>query len=268
MLCEWLSSRLSRSASRAVRQLGYADELAALAARHRRCALPWQPHLEATRRVLQEQGKRHGCGEGHALILGAGLLADIPWEDLAGHYAGLRLVDAAFPPATRLLAARQRDRLQPVLHDLTGIIDRLGCVGVDAQPCDRLPGRLLQGVSWIASVNCLSQLPLAPAAWLLQRGVCEDAVESLGRAIITAHLRQLETAGCPCCLIAERDDRRFGRDGHSIGRTDYGPLLDPWLRATGAKLLAEWDWQVHPPGELADGETETRRVAAWALATP
>lgn len=268
MLREWWTSRLSRTASSAARRLGYPDELAALAARHRRCKATWRPHLEATRRTLLEQGRCHGDRQGCALILGAGLLEDIPWRDLLEHFGMLRLVDAVFPLTTRRLATRQRGRLELMAHDLTGVIDALAAGRTTPIPSDRMPPALLQDVAWIASVNCLTQLPLAPVAWLLKQGSCETAAEAHGQAIIAAHLEQLTTAGPPCCLISERADRRYDRAGGILAATDYGPLLDPRLAASGARLLEAWDWLVHPPGELANGETEIRRVAAWALAIP
>lgn len=268
MLREWLSSQFTQTTSPAARRLGYADEVAALAARHRRCAQAWHPHVESTRRVLLEQGRRHGQQSALGLLLGAGLLNDIPWEGLAGHFARLNLVDAAFPAATLRLAARYSGRLRLIAHDLTGVVDKLESEGAAAIPDDRLSEAMLEGVHWIASVNCLTQLPLLPVAWALQRGIDEAAAEALGQAIIAAHLRQLEATRRPCCIIAEREDHRYDRDGRRIGHTDYGPLLDRWLQDNHATLLAEWDWQVHPPAELPRGETETRRVAAWSVATP
>lgn len=265
MLREWLSSCLTRVASPAARRLGYAAEMAALAARHRRCRRHWQPHLAATRQILAEQAARHRDPQDRALILGGGLLLDIPWSELTLHFDRLRLADAAFAPATRWLALchRQRLELQPI--DLTGLLPRIGAGLPAGKPSETLPPKLLADVGWIASVNCLSQLPLLPLAWLLRQGSGEAEAEALGRAILVAHLRQMLASGRPGRLIAEAEDHRYDRFGRCLERTDYRPLLEPILHRANARLLREWDWLVHPPGELADGAYEIRRVTAWAF---
>jgi hypothetical protein len=115
----------------------------------------------------------------------------------------------------------------------------------------------------MASVDCLTQLPLLPASWLLRKGESESSVENFGRALMEAHIEQLSAPGVPVCLIAELEDRRTGSRGRVLDRTDYRPWLLPPLENRQARAVAEWEWLTHPEGELRDGSSEIRTVSAW-----
>jgi hypothetical protein len=266
MLREWLASLTVSTASAAAKRLGYGKELAALQVRHARCARAWEPHLANSRKALLDAGAANSKPERDAVIFGGGVLADIPAVELLDHFRRICLVDVAFLRSTRRLAHASKGRIVLVPADVTGVCEqafRATGIPAPAPLANRLPPELIDEMAWVASVNCLTQLPLLPVRWLLRRGIDEAELERFGLDILLGHFQLLASLRRPWCLITEMADERFDRAGVLVGQTDYTPLLLPWLKREKARLSAEWDWWVHPRGELADGESELRRVEVW-----
>ncbi len=268
MLAELLIALRCRTASHAARRLGYAREIAAIEVRHARLADAWRSHVSQTRSALAQAAESARNPEGIALILGAGVMHDLPLSDFEQHFSETWLVDIAFSPATWSAARRSKGRLRCVHCDTTGIVDAIAERPrdlVDLVIATGLPLAPPERLSFIASVNCLTQLPLLPAAWLLRHGVDDDKAERIAERLMLAHLEQLATPGVPACLISERADARMARDAQCVARTDYMPLIAPALADLGAIERAQWTWQVHPAGELPRGESEARTVSVWTF---
>jgi hypothetical protein len=266
MLIELFESLRARTPGRAARKLGYAREAAALAARHRRLERAWSGHVCATQNALLASAWEAANENGVGIAIGAGTLGDISLSDLTSCFGEVWLVDIAFARAARAWAARMGGRVRCVCVDITGLVDAL--YATPKTPPDeaiprRLPLELPHNLAWIASVNCLAQIPLPLAAWLLRHGEDEAAVEAFGCGLMRAHTEQLSAPGVPVCLITEMEDKRFGPRGKLLDRTDYRPLLAPLLEARGAAEASRWEWRTYPPGELAGGEWETRNMSAW-----
>ncbi|WP_026602061.1 hypothetical protein [Methylomonas sp. 11b] len=252
-----------RAVSREARILGYAREMAALQARHRRCRQAWHPHILATKRaVLKAAQGRHNQG-GAALIIGGGSAHDLPIKALLQQFEQIVLLDIAFSYRTRRLAKIWPGRVFCHLHDVTGTVDWLAQhrqippqALVNKPPHPTLPIK----PHWIASVNCLTQLPLLPLDWLATTAPEPAQLETFGRALILAHLNWLDSWQAPVCLITEIEDQHHGRNG-IIDRTDYRPIMAGYIQH--ADQLASWNWTVNPPGEMADGMWESQTVAAY-----
>jgi hypothetical protein len=266
MFRELVESRLVRTFGRAARTLNYPRETAALEARHRRLGVAWASHVCATQNALLAAAVEAEDDNGAALIIGAGVAQDLSLSDLASCFREVWLVDAVFSRQTLNRIKPWRGRIRCVVADVTGLIEtvwRHREVPASADIPRRLPFAPPANLRWIASVNCLTQLPLPLARWLLKRHAPDGEVERFGRDLMTAHIEQLDACGVPVCLITELEDRRLGRRGQVLDTTDFRPLLVPPLQAVGAELASEWDWWVHPPGELPGGESELRHIAAW-----
>jgi hypothetical protein len=268
MILEWIDSLLVTTPGRAVRRLGYAREAAALEARHRRCRAAWSEHLCATQSALLHAADRAANRHGTALVVGAGVIHDISLQDLLACFGAVWLVDLAFTRQTRASARAMGPRVRCLQADVSGVIGVLseGRAPLSSIPLpNRLPLPLPENLAWIASVNCLTQLPLIPAARLIRLGRSDAEVEAFGRTIMVRHIEMIGSAGVPACLISEIEDSRWGLRGRILEKTDYRPVLEPVLESHGATSFAQWDWPVHPPGELPGGESELRRVVAWEL---
>lgn len=111
-----------------LRKQGYASSGMGILERYRRATAYWEPHLANNRRALLAIAERLGseCG-GTLLVLGAGRLLDVPWEQLFPRFERVALFDADFtivPYVERLVAARAPALPKPVFEigDLTGSV--------------------------------------------------------------------------------------------------------------------------------------------------
>jgi hypothetical protein len=125
-----------------------------------------------------------------------------------------------------------------------------------------MPSRFLDEprIDWVASANLLSQLARLP---LLRLGsLCPDCppdrLEDYGVELMRKHLEYLSRFGRPVCLLADLEQCLHAASGDLLERRDYRPLL------AGRQPDAEWDWELAPAGELADGRYARHRVAAFS----
>ena len=104
---------------RHLRQMGYVRELRALRARRNRCRNAWHSHLEHTRAVILDAAAR--CEQRRSpLVVGSGLLFDIPLEALSRQFEIVVLVDIVHAWSVHRQAARLSNvRLLPL--DVTGV---------------------------------------------------------------------------------------------------------------------------------------------------
>ena len=267
MLQELLEALFVRTTGHSARRLGYARETAALRVRHRRLAEQWAAHVCATQSALLSSAYEHGDEYGVALLIGGGVIEDISLTDLLAYFREVWLLDIAFSRQALEQARRiGGGRIRCIPLDISGVVDwvaRNKKIPPEERMARRLPLQLPDNFAWIASVNCLTQLPLLPVGWLLRHGEDEARVEAFGRSLIAAHLAQLKAAGVPVCLITEMEDRRYLSNRKLRDSTDYRPLVLPFLEGASALCQSSWEWETHPPGELPGGEWEKRLVSAW-----
>jgi len=242
------------------RRLGYLHQAVALRARHRRCRAHWRPHLDACHRLILDA--MAGCtGRRRAVVLGSGLLLEVPVAELAAAFDEVVLVDAV-----HLLPERWRLRRWPgvrtVEDDVTGVVARLPAGGA-LPPAEVLPrGRpaRLAGLEFdfAVSANLLSQLPLLPLRFLETRRSLRDgaARAAMARALIERHLEGLCDLAPVSCLITDRESLIC--DGEAVlDRDDLlsGVILPPPDR--------EWLWDIAPRPELYRTHDVRHRVAGY-----
>lgn len=91
--------------------------------RYKRVAAHWQTHLEKSRRLILQAAL---ISEQHrkAVVLGSGLLLDVPLETLSRQYQEVILIDIA-----HLTTVRQRcktlNNVTLLEHDITGLSDSM-----------------------------------------------------------------------------------------------------------------------------------------------
>ena len=249
-LLHWIVQPASLSA----RRLGYAGDSVRLASRSRRCRAAWAPHLAAAKDVMRA-AMRDLPRRDIVVVLGSGLLDDVPIDDLAAGFRRVVLVDAVHPWRGRWRARRHPD-VSRLVHDLSGTRDLLLGRGDAFGPM--LPP-VCQEADLVVSANLLSQLPLLPVARLEaagRLGPFTDA-EAFGRRIVAAHLDALAGLSARICLVTDRDETEENRDGRVLERIDLLFGVDP-----GPARL-EWDWVLAPFGEEARDRRLVHRVGAW-----
>lgn len=252
MLAEALAWLLTPTSATA-RRMGHLAESIAIAARHRRCRAAWAPHLAASHRALLDSAQR-APSHRRALVLGSGHLLDVPLAELAMLFEEVWLVDIVQPWSSRH-QARRYDNVRLIERDLTECLDRM-----PAEPC--LPSGFLDDgrISWVASVNLLSQLASLPQGWLHERrpDLAESAVSRYGEALMANHLEWLSRFRAPVCLLADIEQTTLDAHGIVLDGQDFRPLLADW------RVLSEWRWDLAPTGELTGGQSAFHRVAALA----
>ncbi|AWN47732.1 hypothetical protein DK419_16585 [Methylobacterium terrae] len=236
------------------RRLGYVGDSVRLASRSRRCRAPWAPHLaaaKATVRAAIEGLARRDT----AVVLGSGLLDDVPIDALASAFRRVVLVDAVHPWRARW-RARRHPNVSRVTHDLSGAQGLL--LGARDAFGPLLPP-VCRGADLVVSANLLSQLPILPVARLEAAGrigAWTDP-EAFGRRIVAAHLDALAGLSARICLVTDRDEAEEDRYGRVRERIDLLYGIDP------GPAPREWDWELAPFGEAYRDRRLVHRVSAW-----
>jgi hypothetical protein len=242
-----------------LRRLGYLGELIGIAARHRRCRAAWAEHLANSRAVIEE-AIALTPGRARAVVLGSGLLADVPLAALAAAFAEVVLIDLVHLRATRRLVRGYR-RVRLVEADVTGILEPLARAPLSL-PAPRATLGIDAEADLVVSANLLSQLPILPIVWLdrqraLGAALSAEAIVAYGRALIEDHLALLGRLPGVVALTTDVERLNFAAD-----RPDALPLEreDALLGATLPWSGRSWIWRIAPAPELGPGLNRYHRV--------
>jgi hypothetical protein len=235
-------------------RLGLKGDAVALWSRATRCRAAWAPHearCHATiRAAMADLDRPHT-----ALVLGSGLVRDVPLDDLVERFEHVVLVDAV-----HLWPARRRARhpkVELVTADLSGVAAWLA--GQADGRLDPLAAfRDDPRIEFVVSANMLSQLPMAVEAWRERHpGRLKGLPADMVRRIVAWHLEDLAGLRGRVCLLTDVRHREIARDGKVIDETD---LLE-------GETLPEpddaWDWEVAPRGEVSRTASHVHRVHAF-----
>lgn len=270
MLAEALLYACARLAGQRNRH-GHLAEQVAIWARHRRQRQAWAEHLTRARALCLAAAQ--ACTQRRtALVLGAGVLFDVPLERLSALFTRVVLADMAFLPGTVRLAKRLGN-VELVTADLSACLGALP----DAQAlAARTPAPTpdlslgLPDLDYVHSANLLSQLPLhAVAAFSGQNQTAharEEDIEAFAASLVAAHLCALRALPCPASLVADTCERTLADDGTLHSEIDllYGVPL--------ALQGQTWTWRLAPRGEISPSLHIERQVLGApdirAAATP
>ncbi|PDT18240.1 hypothetical protein CO670_02195 [Rhizobium sp. J15] len=217
-----------------------------------RCARDWAEHEEMSRNAIRAAtaGLRQ---KRTAVVLGSGLLRDVPIEELARDFDTVVLVDLVHLASVRLwLTAKGYRNVRLIERDLSGY-DELAA-GKEPEPLGFL--RSVPYLDLVVSANLLSQIGRGVKRRYETEtaGIPADAVERL----IAAHLAGLSGLACRHCLVTDIAYAVIDRTGKTHEEADllYG-VLPPPAKAT-------WTWPVAPLGEESrDYRIEHKVIAAW-----
>lgn len=253
-LFEYLTTPCSWTA----RKLGYLNGQLGIKVRHRQCRRAWKDHLERTKQVIRTAVL--DCPQCRkAVVLGSGLLLDVPLADLAASFEEVILVDVVHPLSVYLTALKYRN-VKLVRMDVTATAAALAEAAKD--PRKPLPHAVPQmfcddpRVDYVVSVNLLSQLPYVPAYYLEKRSRPEAEVEAYGRDLIESHLDYLRRLPGVVTLITDVEKLKVDPAGEVVERFDilYG--------ATVTGTTQEWTWEHVPLKHLSPDFAYHRRVCA------
>lgn len=254
-----LAEYLLTPCSFAMRRLGYLRGQLGIKVRHRQCRRAWQTHLQRTQAVIRAASL--DCPQRRkAVILGSGLLLDVPLADLASTFREVILVDVVHPLRAYLTALRYRN-VRLVRADVSETVVELARIAHAPQaPLPRSKPMLFcddEEVDFVASVNLLSQLPYIPALYLSKAAPRpEQEIDDYARDLIESHLDYLQRLPGVVTLITDIEKLQLDAEGREVDRFDilYGVTL-PWLGE-------EWTWEHVPLKHLSREFAYHRRVRA------
>lgn len=237
-----------------------------LKARARRCRTAWAEH-EARTCAAIDHAIDGVAGRRTAVVLGSGLLRDVPLDRLSNMFKRVVLVDICHLPSVRLkLLLRRYPNVRLMTRDISGY-DRLAeqsriklatgqdDLGVRLDPLGFL--RKIDELDLVISANVLSQIAEGAAVRLTakdgqRRIMPDDAVTEL----VAGHLDGLAQLPCKTVIVTDVAYERRRRDGTVAQRFDllYG--------VTPPAALDRWEWTVAPFGEESPDEERVHMVIA------
>jgi hypothetical protein len=255
MLAE-LVLTLATPAERMTRQLGLRRESIALWARGLRQRRVWAEHHRRSQAVVTAAigalARRRTV-----VVLGSGLVRDVPLDALCSSFAQVILVDAVHLPQVRLRMALRRN-VTLLTRDLSGVMGWLaGERDGRADPLGDLVAD--ESVDLVVSANLLSQLAWPIEDWLDENPARAAALPAdLPARCIAWHLDDLTRFRARVCLVSDVEMIERDRTGTVTDRLDLtrGVALPP--------ADESWDWTVAPFGEAGRDREAVHKVCAWA----
>ncbi len=257
-----LISYLTTPCPRYARKLGYLKEIIAIQARFQRVQPAWLPHTQHTKQFILRIAKQ--CQQSRkVLVLGSGVLADIPIKQLAKQFEQVILLDLA-----HLRSVRRQVKKYPNVHlQICDILDfqasLLNCrLDNQADLQTLMPSfpTLPIDTDLVISANILSQLPVLPRNYIEKRAPhLIPHLDGWCRTIIQQHVHYLSQLPCRSCLITDTKHTLVNHQYEIQYEMDmlYGTELPNPQR--------HWSWQIAPQGEMSNNQMLHTRVVAYSL---
>ncbi len=215
-----------------------------------RCNKAWAEHEANSRRAILSA--MADCKQRRtAVVLGSGLLRDVPIRELAAAFDTVVLVDLVHIATVRLKMRRKTYRnVRLIERDLSGY-DEL-TAGKVPEPLGFL--RNVPYLDFVVSANLLSQIGRGvQRRFEAERGgMPDDTVEQL----IAAHLAGLSRMPFKSCLITDVSYAVIDRNGKTHEEADLMHGVEV------ADARANWTWPVVPTGEESPDYQVVHQVIA------
>jgi len=258
-----LFTHLTTSCSPYVRSLGYLDEAVAMRGRYRLNRAAWRSHLDNTRRFVLAVAEKIR-NRSKVVILGSGLLLDVPLAELSAMFRNVILMDIVCLPEVRR-QIKGYGNISFIEHDVTNIAERLYTnrqQGIHELPKAVLaPSDIEKNADLVISLNILSQLWVVPRTYAATQrpGLPHDQVEDWCRQIVESHYASLRSMSCDVCLVADHEFVKRDHGGSIISRasTIYNLVLP--------EPDASWTWNILPAGNDNRSPSKELNVGAWHM---
>ena len=258
-----LFTYLTTSCSPYVRRLGYLDETISMRRRYRRNKAAWQPHLDNTYAFVLALAEKTQ-NRNKVVILGSGLLLDVPLAELSTMFREVVLMDVVCLPEVRR-QIKGYGNVSFIERDVTNIAERL--YTNRQQGIHELPkvisahSAIDKNAGLIISLNILSQLWVIPRTYAANQrpGLPHDQVEEWCRQIVESHYAFLRSLSCDVCLVADHEFVKRDHGGSIISRasTVYNLVLP--------EPDASWTWNIVPAGRDGRSSSKELNVGAWHM---
>ncbi len=220
-------------------------------ARANRCGKTWAEHEQNSKRfILSTAGKLKQRRT--AVVLGSGLLRDVPWQQLAAAFDTVVLVDLVHLASVRTkLYARKYRNVVLNSRDLSGY-DELKAGG-ELEPLSFL--RMVPYLDLVVSANLLSQIGTG-ARHRMEKELSGLVPGDTLPRLIKAHVDGLAGLPCKVCLVTDTAFDIIDRNGKLHQHQDLLHGVEV------PKIAHRWDWPVAPFGEESRDYQIIHRVVA------
>lgn len=221
----------------------------------------WHPHLEKAQEFIADASVHCGV-RGRVVVLGSGLLLDVPLDRLAKLFGEVVLVDIVHLPEVRK-RVRTYPNVRLVQHDVTGVAERLYenvRNGVKELPeGNAVIPDIDSTTGLVISLNLISQLAAIPYDYVSRKMpvFAEEVLDAWCDRIRRAHVQALAAIPCDVCVIA---DYAFVRQDAEGAVVEQGSTVGELQLPEGDE---RWEWTIAPPGEERGGLSKTLSVRAW-----
>ena len=249
---------LTNPASRAAKKLGQLQETIALEARYKRSREQWASHLKHSKEIMISASKSISADK-DIIVLGSGLLLDIPLDYLSDNFNHVFLLDVVHLKKIKQITEHYKN-ITLVEQDITGLSDSIFDATKNHPTLTPKPDIpcLTPNTGLVISANMLSQIHLAPVFYAESKlAYSEQQLEQLAHDIMISHLRLLSTLPCKVCLLT--DFVRLYKDKNQNIVTTESVLFDIEL----PKPDKTWYWEIAPRGELDKHFSMTSMVYAY-----
>lgn len=246
-----------------VRRMGYLYQAIALRGRYQRRRTSWQPHLDKTKEfILNTVGKCQNRDK--VVLLGSGLLLDVPIEFLAETFREVVLVDVIHLPEVRKRINRYKN-VRFIQGDITSVAEKL--FKNVKQGRNELPlsepaiPEIDASTSLVISLNILSQLSTVPQDYIQKKKPehDEETIAAWCDQIREAHYKALKALPCDVCLIADHEYVYKDKKGSII---EQGSTVG---KVTLPEPDTSWWWNIAPFGEASKEYSKELLVGAWYM---
>ena len=218
-----------------------------------RCRAAWAEHEENSRAAIRTAiaGLRQ---RRTAVVLGSGLLRDVPVGEMARAFDTVVLVDLVHLATVRLrMKGKAYRNIRLIERDLSGYHALLA--GQTPEPLAFL--RSVPYLDFVVSANLLSQIGIGAERRREAEPPGRMPEDGIAR-LIGAHLDGLAAAPCPTCLVTDISYAVIDRTGRTREEADLLHGISP------PAAPAEWSWPVAPLGEESrDYQIRHKVIAAY-----
>ncbi|MCM2293835.1 hypothetical protein NAC44_16030 [Allorhizobium sp. BGMRC 0089] len=221
--------------------------------RGRRCAADWAEHEANTKRAILSVAST--CPTRRtAVVLGSGLLRDVPILELARAFDTVVLIDLVHVASVRSwLAAKGLKTVKLIERDLSGYTALK--TGETPEPLEFL--RRVPFLDLVVSVNLLSQIGRGVERRMAADGAGAVPPDAVSR-LIRAHVSGLAQVAAKVCLVT---DTRY----EVIDRNEYShETVDLMAGVALPDAFGVWNWPVAPLGEESRDYRIMHHVQAMA----
>jgi len=253
---------LTNPATASAKKMGQLQETIAMEARYQRAKKQWQSHLENSKEIIKAASLNLD-NNSEIIILGSGLLLDIPIDFLSKKFNHIYLIDVVHLKKTRNRVKKYQN-VSLIEHDITGVSDTMLLAHENNEPysLNHSPSLKIPALSpdtgLVISANMLSQLHLAPVYFAEKNfNLDEGQLNILASNIMKSHITLLNNSPCPVCLLTDHNRIYKNKTGHVISGENV--LFDINLPTPDQT----WYWEIAPHGELDKKTSMTSFVYAY-----